>query len=132
VMVPPDELDDEDTLRDELAVLRKIQMRTDSDLPTFPLTSRLTYVYDYGDGWTVEITAVRRVAPEELAGIPHLPFCVGADGIQVMDDVGGISGFADFLRTIHEGTSKDIAESREWAENLWKWSENPVDTRSLL
>lgn len=132
VMVPAEELDGEDELRDELAVLKKIQVRTDSDLPTFPVTSSLIYVYDYGDGWTVEITAVRRVTPEEISEIPHLPFCASLDGIQVMDDVGGICGFADFLRTIHEGTAKDIAESREWAENLWDWSENPKDARTLL
>ena len=44
------------------------------------------------------------------------PLCIFADGLNVMDDVGGYGGYIDFLETIH-GTDRDAAEDmRGWAK----------------
>ena len=40
----------------------------------------------------------------------YCPVCIEADGIPVFEDVGGISGYIDFLYTIHHGN--DDAEKR--------------------
>ncbi|MGI6766285.1 MAG: IS1096 element passenger TnpR family protein [Lentihominibacter sp.] len=46
------------------------------------------------------------------------PCCVSADGLNVMDDVGGVGGYIDFLNTIH-GIDKEEAKSyREWARGM--------------
>lgn len=45
------------------------------------------------------------------------PVCVYADGLALLDDVGGIGGFIEMLRTLH-GDDKEEAESmREWASD---------------
>ena len=44
----------------------------------------------------------------------HRPVCIGADGLNVMDDVGGIAGFSNFLATIYEGTADEMEERKRW------------------
>lgn len=111
-----------------------------------PLAKELRYEYDYGDGWVVKITLAEdyRVAyeGEYLVGFydakgnraeavlekmltsvleRDVPVCVAADGLSVMDDVGGIGGYCDFLNTIHgEGDDfyEDAYETKEWARSM--------------
>lgn len=48
------------------------------------------------------------------------PICVRADGVNVLDDVGGIYGFIDMLETIHGNDFTTADEMREWArEQGW-------------
>lgn len=48
------------------------------------------------------------------------PICVRADGVNVLDDVGGIYGFIDMLETIHGNRLALADEKREWArEQGW-------------
>ena len=51
------------------------------------------------------------------------PVCVGADGICVFDDVGGIHGFCEFLKGLH-GIENDhgyVKDDLEWAKSLgWR------------
>ena len=49
------------------------------------------------------------------AVVYHRPVCIGADGLNVMDDVGGVAGFSNFLTTIHEGTVDEMEERKSWA-----------------
>lgn len=41
--------------------------------------------------------------------------CVYSDGLNVLDDVGGISGFADFLISLHEGDPDERESFKNWA-----------------
>lgn len=50
-----------------------------------------------------------------------LPACVAADGMNLVDDVGGIHGYVDFIRTLHGENKEEAREIREWAESLG-WS----------
>ena len=43
------------------------------------------------------------------------PVCIAADGLPVLDDVGGINGYCSFLSELHEGDVEDRRETREWA-----------------
>ena len=110
-----------------------------------PITNEIKYSYDPGDNWTVSITSSEvyynihyspfpeREAPvyvdshmkeidyDTLKEIHRVimrysPICLDSDGMNVFDDVGGIDGFAEFLRAIHE--SNDENERKEKRELL--------------
>lgn len=123
-----------------------------------PLTDRLAYSYDYGDGWTVNITCTEiysftgtenqssggeitvnmygsdgiNVDDEELKRqvaevfAKRSPVCLAADGLAVMDDVGGTPGYSEFLEKIYDkeviSRSEDGEEEREelldWARGM--------------
>ena len=112
-----------------------------------PLAEQLVYKYDCGDGWEVKITMADeyrvKFKDSEAVGftdkngklvddqfkliigkvfLEHGPVCVAADGLPVMDDVGGIHGYCEFLKGIHGveniGPYEDADESKEWARSM--------------
>ncbi|MBP5231669.1 MAG: hypothetical protein ILO68_08050, partial [Clostridia bacterium] len=106
----------------------------------FPLTNVLSYAYDYGDGWEVEIRLVDEYAGD-IGGIPDLPeeqrrllekgqpVCVFADGLPVMDDVGGVWGYCEFLETLHDPYADP--EEREWARDMG-WTGRLKSPKNIL
>lgn len=49
------------------------------------------------------------------------PVCVCAEGVPLVEDVGGVDGFFDFIRTIHGEDAEEAASLRTWARGLgWK------------
>ena len=46
------------------------------------------------------------------------PECLSADGLNLMDDVGGIHGYVRFLDTIHGYDPEEKEELREWARYM--------------
>ncbi|MDD4690583.1 MAG: hypothetical protein PHE51_12685 [Eubacteriales bacterium] len=51
--------------------------------------------------------------------IKYSPVCIASDGMNVMDDVGGISGYCNFLSTIHESKNEEKKiEMREWGRYM--------------
>lgn len=123
----------------------KLMKRTQHEAP--PLAESLLYKYDYGDGWKVRITLsdeYRMVYEDEkLTGVVDsngeklddesmktilpvlfdgIPLCVEADGLPVMDDVGGVHGYCEFLKGIHgkenNGPYDDPEGSRQWARGM--------------
>ena len=113
----------------------------------FPVTQELLYNYDYGDNWIVKITKEINcndllkngyISEEELLEAQetvlaeHRPVCIHKDGVNVMDDVGGLGGFADFLKTIYEDEDKEEqAESKTWARSLG-WSSRKASNKMML
>ncbi|WP_084502868.1 IS1096 element passenger TnpR family protein [Proteocatella sphenisci] len=98
------------------------------------VTEELIYNYDFGDNWKIKITKYKdcedllknniideyelKVA-EDIVISKHKPVCINKVGVSVLDDVGGLSGFADFLGTIYEGEDKEEASgARMWAKSL--------------
>lgn len=99
-----------------------------------PVTDELLYLYDYGDGWEVEITYVEDSA--EAATHPEVaaeekPLCVALDGLNVMDDVGGISGYCDFLHNLHSNDPDEADGLREWAR-MQGWTGRNQKPEKLL
>ena len=47
-----------------------------------------------------------------------VPLCLAADGLCLLDDVGGVHGFVDMLRTIHGDDPAEAEEMREWARGM--------------
>ncbi len=128
------------------------------DAKPIPVSDTLTYFYDYGDGWRVDITCEEVYYTKDVFDYPdengfvivpatkehylestegydqqnkpvsnevrkqiaqvvttYRPLCIFADGLNVMDDVGGISGFCHFLVSIHEGSQDEKEEQLAWA-----------------
>jgi predicted transcriptional regulator len=112
-----------------------------------PVTDKLFYHYDYGDSWIVEITRLENcndliennlLTIEEYGEAQksvvekYKPVCIHQDGMFVVDDVGGLGGFIDLLRTLYE--PDDIEEKREmqsWAQYMG-WSARKVSNQALL
>ena len=89
------------------------------------LSNTLYYSYDYGDGWEVKIEIIEEVdKSEEIERVKkeYAPVCIAIDGLPVMDDVGGISGYCNYLLGIHgienNGPYKDIEESLGWGKMM--------------
>ena len=111
------------------------------DLPVIPVTDQLIYRYDYGDGWEVLIscenvyernaTGLWKDINREMSDVPadkleetvtkYRPICIQKDGIELVDDAGGISGFCEMLRTICECDMNNKRELEE-RENILDWA----------
>ena len=161
------------TLRESLRVVDILSSRrvfvTAKDIAAngpHGVTDKLIYKYDYGDGWEFEITrfettevltdkhpgkriqtrtyenAVKTCLSEER------PICIRHEGNFLVEDVGGLYGYIQFLRSIHpeeeyhEFMNHNVDyedngpyDSREtslmWAEGL-DWSDKEAVDRTLL
>ena len=62
------------------------------------------------------------------------PICVSADGLNVMDDVGGLFGYQRFLKTINSKRNEDIEERedmRSWAKGMG-WTGRKTQPKNIL
>lgn len=49
------------------------------------------------------------------------PVCILTEGLSLVEDVGGVDGFFDFIRKIHGEDAEEAASMRQWARSLgWK------------
>lgn len=138
-----------DSLMESL-VVDKILAASDESIDSgelFPLTRKIIYKYDFGDGWTIHITKFNDckifrekniVGEKELKEAKdmivnkHKPVCINKEGLSVLDDVGGLSGFAEFLGVIYEGWLREQrAEYRAWAKSLG-WSAAKVSNDKMI
>ena len=136
--------------RDQIA--RNVSLRYDKGTTTLkpevlPVTDKLIYRYDYGDGWEVmitllpdyrdlletgRVTALQLSEAEKTVKGSHKPVCLYRDGLSVMDDTGGLGGFIDFLKTINEDEDAEERKSmREWAAGQG-WSTRKILDKSVL
>lgn len=113
----------------------------------FPVTNELIYNYDFGSNWLVKITRYQDYSDlleknlvdemelekaEELVTSKHKPICISKDGLSVFDDVGNLSGFANFLGFIYEGDDKEeMSDRRAWARSLG-WNTRKLPLSSIL
>ena len=130
--------------------VNKVIAAQDEDISSeelFPVTKELIYNYDFGDNWIVKITKYKDCGDlikqniideyeleeaEEILLDKHKPVCINKVGISVLDDVGGLSGFADFLGVIYEGEDKEETSSaRAWAKSLG-WSASKVSNKMMI
>ena len=127
------------------------------NIPVLPVTDQLIYSYDYGDGWKVVITCediyhldemdvwrgekgeVEDILVDSLEEIiaKHRPICIEKDGIELVDDVGGIGGFCEMLKTIYETDIYDEEDMEErdsmlgWAE-MMGWTGRRISPKQTL
>lgn len=106
----------------------------------YSFTDELLYQYDFGDNWKIRITGSRncadlvesgKISQEMLdrsnikARVTYRPVLLCRDGEMLIEDVGGPSGFADFLKAVNtmkrgerdeNGMTK--GELKDWAKSL--------------
>lgn len=130
--------------------VNKVIAAQDQDINSeelFPVTKELIYNYDFGDNWIIKITKYKDCEDllkqniideyeleeaEDIVLDNHKPVCINKVGISVLDDVGGLSGFADFLGIIYEGEDKEEASSaRAWAKSLG-WSASKISNKMMI
>jgi len=123
---------------DKLAEFSDFSNNTFGEI-NLPVTDKLIYNYDFGDNWVVEITKIDNYEEnnslEEAVNIvkdKYKPICIHKKGGYVMDDVGGMDGYTDFIRTIY--TSKDVEErksARNWANGMG-WNSRKIKSEKML
>ena len=136
---------------------REQEFLAEYNIPILPITEQLRYSYDYGDGWEVLITCENAykfndaalwkdmegkeadVSVDNLEEVieKHRPICIAKDGIELVDDVGGIGGFCGMLQTIYECNMDDQEELEErdsmlgWAE-MMGWTGRRINPKQTL
>ena len=107
---------------------------------TSPILNAIHYRYDYGDNWSVKITAMDSYNTKkeyELSGNPvepleeHRPLCIEADALPVCDDVGSINGYCDMLRILHGNDLEEKESMKEWA-SLMGWTGRKISPKNIL
>lgn len=107
--------------------------------PVSPVSNELVYYYDYGDGWKVKIRFDDWFELDDEGSwdstdfdenqlntvmSKRRPVCIAADGLSLLDDVGGIHGYCDMLRSIYEYRLADMGSVEErfrttvWAKSM--------------
>jgi hypothetical protein len=89
-------------------------------------TKTLRYIYDFGDGWDHTIKIERTLDPSP--GIDY-PILLQAVGRCPPEDVGGPTGYAEFLEALPDPAHPRHAEFTEWAPETF--DPNIVDTRAI-
>jgi hypothetical protein len=72
---------------------------------------RFTYEYDFGDTWKHEV--LFEGCPKAEAGRQY-PICLEGERACPPEDVGGVWGYAEFLKTIHDKHHEEREEMLEW------------------
>ena len=73
--------------------------------------NKLTYTYDFGDGWEHEVV-LEAMAPFEPGG--KYPWGVAGKRACPPEDVGGVWGYADMLSALADPDDPEHEEVREW------------------
>lgn len=84
------------------------------------------YEYDFGDNWRIKISLIKEytknIDDELILNVfkTNCPICIELDGLSVFDDVGGASGFSEFLKGINGEENRDGYDKSNlyWARSL--------------
>lgn len=113
----------------------------------FPVTRELIYYYDFGDGWELKISKFEdcsrllennTISVEELHQAmdtvlsKHKPVCLNAEGLNLVEDVGNLNGYARLLYTIHESDDKEeVSSMKQWAK-FQGWTGKTLVPKKIL
>lgn len=100
--MPDPEWHDEDEVRDEAAV-------TVGEVAT--PGARLSYVYDFGDHWSHDLTVEQILVAE--AGVRY-PRCLDGAGACPPEDVGGPGGYEQFLEALRDPAHTEHETYLQW------------------
>ena len=115
----------------------------------YSFTDELLYQYDFGDNWQIRIMGSRncmdlvesgKITQDMLdksnikARVTYRPVLLARDGEMLVDDVGGASGFAEFIRAINTMRRGETDENgmtktqlKDWAKSLGWHKDNSTD-----
>jgi len=72
----------------------------------------MVYLYDFGDSWRHEVV-LEKIVPVDAP--PPKPVCLDGKRRCPPEDVGGVSGYQEFLEVIFEPGHDEFEHYREWA-----------------
>ncbi len=72
----------------------------------------ITYVYDFGDNWQHEVVLEEIVQVSEAVKVP---ICLGGERRCPPEDVGGVSGYEEFLEVLLDPRHEDYEQYVRWA-----------------
>ena len=70
------------------------------------------YVYDFGDNWRHQVEIEERSLPEDGR---KYPACIAGERSGPPEDVGGVTGYGEFLEAFHDKAHPDHRSLRQWA-----------------
>jgi hypothetical protein len=73
---------------------------------------KLTFEYDYGDGWQVDLTLESCEKTEINAG--ELPRLLEGSGFGIIEDCGGVGGLSDLAMAYQKKKGREYNEYRKW------------------
>ncbi len=79
-------------------------------------TSRFTYEYDFGDGWTHDVVIE---GAEVLPELNPDQICLGGRRACPPEDCGGPYGYGDLLQAVLNPKHPDHAEKLDWLGSHW-------------
>ena len=79
------------------------------------------YEYDFGDGWRHRIVVEGIMAPTPYN---DWPLCLTGENACPPEDIGGPSGFADFVQSMADPEDDDHFEN-------WNWYGGPFDPKGF-
>ena len=130
----------DDGMDEEIAEILESGLDSPEKQPyVYGFTDELFYQYDFGDNWQFRITGSRncvdlvengKITQDMLdksnikARVTYRPVLLSRDGEMLIDDVGGASGFAEFIRAIntmrrgaHDENGMTRTQLKEWAKS---------------
>ncbi len=107
---------DKSRLKNELieAALKAGSMTQAFEPVIEPFFDSIEYRYDVGDSWCVNIDC-EEIADEEVTGFSYIPRITAADGMNLMEEVGGEKGYFELLRSILSGEESESELLKEMA-----------------
>lgn len=76
---------------------------------------KLTFDYDFGDGWEVGLT-LEDCARRE-ASLAKLPWVLEGEGYGIVEDVGGIGGLEELAKALKKGSGREYKEFCDWLDS---------------
>lgn len=107
------------------AVKQPTRIKIDNHLEKY---GGLLYQYDFGDNWEIVIS-LEDTVEDYYFGYPTL---LDGGGMAPPEDVGGPSGYMEFLKIIQDPTHPEYSMRREWAEKAGYKPFNKDAINSLL
>ena len=119
----------------------------------YSFTDELFYNYDFGDNWHIRITGSRnctdlvesgKITQDMLdksnikARVTYRPVLLARDGEMLIDDVGGTSGFVEFIKAIntmkrgeHDENGMSRTQLKDWAKSQGWHKDDSTDFNLL-
>lgn len=85
-----------------------------ADLP-LRKRSRLSYIYDFGDGWDHDVTLVT-IRPYQAN---FTPICIDGEGACPPEDCGGPAMYGNLIAALHDPEHPDHGTILEWLGETW-------------
>jgi hypothetical protein len=73
--------------------------------------TEFTYLYDFGDSWEHDLILEAILLPEATA---QYPICIGGERRTPPEDVGGISGYEEYLAVLAEPEHEEHENMLQW------------------